>query len=120
MDRRKIIEKVNEIGSSRLFSNTVKNSKFGKTQFRALCEMTSQMNCVEEMELLIDYKTSKGNGWNESDGNNTFGRVIKAGLRKLIDDNLKDTSKMSDSEITKLYFGYLHWKATIIKASKDY
>lgn len=115
MNKKTIIDKVNEISNHPVFLKAVSGIYFGNTQFRTLCEMSDSAECVEELELLIDYKTAKGNGWNVSENEIKLGQLIKDGLIELT----KNPCGMKKNKIAGLYFGYLHWKATEIKKNSN-
>jgi hypothetical protein len=115
MNKEKIIRKVNEVARHPVFEKAVGGNKFGKTQFRTLCEMALKAECVAELELLIDYKTAKGNGWESYNNGSTLGQVIKNGLIELTQRTVEGPNEMTKTQVASLYFGYLHWKATEVK-----
>ncbi|NLY19467.1 MAG: hypothetical protein GX045_11195 [Clostridiaceae bacterium] len=116
MNKKTIIDKVNEISNHPVFLDAVSGNNFGNTQFRTLCEMSNRAECIEELELLIDYKTAKGNGWNIYKNGKTLGQLIKEGLIELTTKQTAEKpDEMRKNKIASLYFGYLHWKATEIK-----
>jgi hypothetical protein len=92
-------------------------NRFGKTQFRTMSELCRKAECMEEIYLLIEYKTAKGNGWEKTcrkEGKDErFGHSVIGSLVTLT----KSLDKVEACKVASLFFGYLHWKATEVLAS---
>jgi len=116
MDRKTLINMVNEIAEKttlrkHLSEKDGKKNSIGKSQFRTLAEVCEKAQFYEEIKLLIEYKTAKGNGWDQKiSGDKKCGDVI-------IDYMEKIRSQSDEKELMQmlqLFFGYLYWKATVL------
>lgn len=117
-----LLSYVNEIGNNKRFWNSdygkgrsAKKIKavIGSTNIRGLAVMALNTDCYKEFKLFIEYKTSKGNGWDANYKNGKkFGEVIIDYLEKIYEACNKN-DKEALKQISK-FFGYLYWKKRII------
>ncbi|MFD3157097.1 hypothetical protein ACFIJ5_09585 [Haloimpatiens sp. FM7330] len=126
MNKKEIIELVEEVASINNFCEIIENKdnksrnskKIGTSQFRDIANMCKNADCSEEIKLLIQYKTTKGNGWNNKIPNKNngkkFGNIIVDYIEKIEVKFDKDEKSKLDA-ISK-FFGYLFWKAKVVKS----
>ncbi|MCX7921552.1 MAG: hypothetical protein N3B21_05985 [Clostridia bacterium] len=123
MQKKQLLEYVEQIANNtrlgEILSDKEARGNLGKTQFRSVAELCEKADCYEEIKLLIQYKVSKGNGWDEVIATNQkCGDVILRYMEKI-----KEHCNGDDSETLRnlaLFFGYLYWKAAVlIKAVAD-
>ncbi|WP_427338314.1 hypothetical protein [Caloranaerobacter sp. DY30410] len=123
-----LLSYVDEIGNNRDFWNgnygQGRNAKkvkavIGSTNIRGLAVMALNTDCYREFRLFIEYKTSKGNGWDaiykdkeKYKNGKKFGEVIIDYLDKIYEDCNKN-DKEALKQISK-FFGFLYWKKRII------
>ncbi len=123
MTKQEIIEHINSIEGdidTTVFSENDGKNKIGCNQFRSLSDLCRRAECCEEIELLIAYKTSKGNGWNTYyGGKKSIGNAMLEAIEKIHDDvKISDELKEDQAEkmrlkTLELFFGYMYWKARI-------
>lgn len=107
MNKRELIELVND-----LFKNTeIKvgdgKGRIGSTQFRSMADICRKAECFDEIKLLIEYKTAKKNGWEQEIRNHeSCGEVINKTIQK-IKDNSEEKNVLKN---IISFFGYLYWK----------
>lgn len=116
MTNKEIIQEVNLLSGKKGFNKVIENWNVGTSQFRTLANTVLQAECVEEVCLLIDYKVSKGNGWNLAIGesNQTFGGAVNQSIKKLVSATADERKKL---KIISRFFGYLFWKAKSMAGS---
>lgn len=129
ISKKELIEKVDELSNDKVFWENMKDDKrgsregkLGSTNIRSVATVCENADCFEELKLYIEYKISKGNGWNEkiklnpknkNDNGQIFGRVVINHMEDIYEKCAKD-----DKETLKqigLYFGYLFWRKAAIE-----
>lgn len=119
MDKKALIGYVNEIASTTSLSDILvenessggRNSKLGKNQFRTMAELCDKTKSYEEIKLMMEYKISKGNGWNANiKDNQKCGEVILDYMERIKQNSNEDKIL----ENLRYFFGYLYWKATVL------
>ena len=125
MNKKDIIAIVNEIGNNPRFSKILddeskgKNSnrdKIGISQFGSLSSTCKLADCVDEIRLLLEYKTAKGNGWNEAFNNKKFGEFINSKIMEIASDT--EGNEEEKLKAISQFFGYLYWKAKVVVPKK--
>ncbi len=117
MDKKTLIQYVEEIALTtdikKCLSDNDGKDSLGKSQFRSIAELCAKAVCYEEMKLLIDYKESKGNGWDKN--------IAKAGFKTcgevIIEYMEKVKQQSTEEDVLKnleLFFGYMHRKANVL------
>ena len=131
MNKQEIINLVDEISDIEDFLETIqdednkkdkRSSKFKKrigiSQFRDIANMCKKCECCEEIKLLIQYKTAKGNGWNnkipDKSNGKKFGDIVVEYIEK-IERNFEKDENLKIDAVSK-FFGYLFWKAKVVKS----
>ncbi|AVP55250.1 hypothetical protein C3B72_08865 [Clostridium tetani] len=131
MNKQEIIKLVDEMSDIEDFSEVIqdednkrdrRNSKFNKTigisQFRDVANICKECECCEEIKLLIQYKTAKGNGWNNKipygNSGRKFGDIVVEYIEK-IERNFDKDENLKIDAVSK-FFGYLFWKAKVVKS----
>lgn len=127
MNKKELIGCVEEIAANTTLKNILSEREggrqnLGKSQFRAMAEMCDRADFYEEVKLMLEYKTAKGNGWDV---------IIATGGKKCGDvfieyiEKIKTGSGDNEQAVLRnlaLFFGYMYWKATVLlyeKNSKD-
>lgn len=115
MDRKTLIDMVNEIAEKtalrKYLSENESKKSLGKTQFRTLAEICEKARFYEEVKLLVEYKTAKGNGWDQKIlGDKKCGEVIIDYMEKI----KAQSDEKELLQMLQLFFGYLYWKATVL------
>lgn len=139
MNKKTIIEMVDDISKNNLkdvlrddskSSYGNKDKEVGISQFISLANACKIADCVDEIKLLLQYKTAKGNGWEKEVASKKFGDLIieKVNkIEKIVDESIGNREYDSDNaeEIEKeklkamsQFFGYLYWKAKVITSDK--
>jgi len=137
VNKKTIIELVNEVSNNNLSDVLRDDSKYGSnsrevgiSQFISLANACKIADCVDEVKLLLEYKTAKGNGWEKNVVRKKFGELIIDKVNRIettIDESLGDkeidSNKADELEKEKLkaisqFFGYLYWKAKVITSNK--
>jgi len=120
MDKKTLINMVNEIAEKtalkKYLSENDGRKSIGKSQFRTLAEACEKAQFYEEVKLLIEYKTAKGNGWDQKIlEDKKCGDVIIDYMEKI-----RSQSEEKDlMQMLQLFFGYLYWKATVLVSANQ-
>ncbi|MDU1350325.1 hypothetical protein [uncultured Clostridium sp.] len=126
MNKQEIINLVDEITGINNFSHIIHDGekkdekRIGISQFRDIANICKECECCEEIKLLIQYKTAKGNGWNNKiphkDRGRKFGDIVLQYIEKIERSFDRDENLTIDA-VSK-FFGYLFWKATVVKSKQ--
>ena len=119
--KKSLLKMVDKIAQNKTFWNEImsnkgrnREGKLGSSNIRSVANICENADCYEELKLYIQYKISKGNGWDDKFNENmTFGQVVLNDMDKIYEDSAKN-----DEEAIKrigLYFGYLYWTKTSIE-----
>ncbi|ENJ9653017.1 hypothetical protein AB2T14_000604 [Clostridium botulinum] len=124
MNKQEIINLVDEITRINNFSHIIYDGekkdkkRIGISQFRDIANICKECECCEEIKLLIQYKTAKGNGWNNKipyeNSGRKFGDIVVEYIEK-IERNFDKDENLKIDAVSK-FFGYLFWKAKVVKS----
>jgi hypothetical protein len=112
--KKEMLEYINEFGENSDFWGRDNDSRneLGSNNLRALAVMAENADCFEELELFIQYKMARGNGWKKilRDGK-PFGEIVIGHIKKIYEKSMKNNEDESNAmKNIGLYFGYLYWK----------
>lgn len=126
----KLLEFIDEMKKNKSFWEKLDNSKdnkdekknkdeknLGSTNIRNMATLALNADCYKELELFMEYKMARGNGWDLifKDGKK-FGEVILEYMGEI--KKLSNTEEEALLNISK-FFGYLYWfRKSIDKGGK--
>ncbi|WP_010248226.1 hypothetical protein [Acetivibrio cellulolyticus] len=138
MDKKTLIQYVEELASKTDIKDCISDNdgkdSLGKSQFRSIAELCAKADFYEEIKLLIEYKESKGNGWDKNiakpgmalsldpegyyfwDKNIAKSGFITCGevIVRYMENIKKQSSEVDVLKNLELFFGYMHWKANVL------
>ncbi|MBE6051099.1 MAG: hypothetical protein E7214_10725 [Clostridium sp.] len=125
--KKDLINRVKIFGGDKEYWTKMKNnensndknikSKPVSSNIRSVANICNNADCYLEVRLYIEYKISKGDGWNEPvNKQKNFGQVVIDDMDSIYDDvNHDDTEALKR---ISLYFGYLYWQKAAIEKGK--
>lgn len=110
----------------------LKGGKPGGNQFKALMDAAGEAACVEELFLFLSYQSSKKDGWGKQIADKSIAEAVIISFKnvqKEICESVKKAGGMEEIapederilslETAKKYFGYLYWRASIVKREDE-